>query len=93
MLEGAPTKPPALFGECSGKRHLEIFEGDSTAAGEREECQVTEAPAKPPGERRRQSADAADGSLQRDTDRRRRSFRISTPIGITESTITIPTTQ
>ena len=89
---------PAADSAAIGRRHLregqpEVRHGQPSATCQRDEREITHPAAQP---RRRPPGEAPDGGRddgENQTDRRRRSRRISTPIGMTERTITTTTTM
>ena len=96
MLKRAAADPVAIGGGQVGKGRLDVRQCHAAPAGQHDVGAVAESSAQPgaraPGQSRdqgRQRQKYPGGQA----DRRRRSFRISITIGITDSTITMPTTR
>ena len=91
VLERPPTDPPTLRLGEGGKREREVRERGPPAAHEQEGRDVTQSAAQPRPQTGRQPPDEGDDDGRDQLTRRRRSLRISTPIGITERMITMMT--
>jgi len=82
-----------LGGVQVGKRERQVREREATAAAQRQECQVAQAPSHPRTQPDRQGAEERREQPERYVGLRLRSRRTSTTIGITESTMTTITTM
>jgi hypothetical protein len=91
VLERPPADPPTLRLGEGGKREGEVRERGPPAAYQQEGREVTQSAPQPGPETGRQPPEEGDDDGRDQTTRRRRSLKISTPIGITERMITMMT--
>src|SRR5215467_15864922 len=92
MLKGSAADSPPIDLRHLGKRHFEVCQRQTAPARERYVGQIPESAAQPRRGEPRKPPDDARESGEDYADRRRRSRRISTKIGMTDSTITTTTT-
>ena len=93
MLEGAPADPAPLGRAQGGERQGEVGERHAPSRRQRHEREAAETLPEPDPRSGRQPPDEAGDRRQDQAVRRRRSLRISTTIGITETTMTTMTTM
>jgi len=88
VLEGASAEPPSLGGAQRRERAGEIGEGHAPPGRQRHEREIAEPSPEPDARSGGQPPDEGGDRREDQAARRRRSLRISTTIGITETTIT-----
>jgi hypothetical protein len=93
MLARSPIERSAFRQRATWKRDGQVPERDPSTPAKRDVHHVSQAAAQPERRREREPPDQAGEDSSGESDRRLRSRRISTMIGMTERTITMRTTQ